>query len=189
MMFFDIDDIIKRVLQVGAILLITGAIGFTTWYNFNLKNEFVEHQTETNILRQETSRLGANTDNLRDEFGDRTKELKQNISLAKEDNITLNNEFKNSQAENLKLINDLRGEISKLVILNDQLQDLIKTKDKEFKLQLHERDEKFYIEIAKLKDINIIFNAMHRQRDKELEELNSKINREIEWRNRHYYNR
>lgn len=188
-MLLDADDWIKRGLLAAGTLLVVGAIGATTWYNLRLKDEFVEGKTETNYLRQETSRLGANTDNLRDEMFDKTKELKQTILVTKEDTVTLNKEIKSVQDDSNKSKAELKGDIQKLLAMNAQLQEQLKLKEQEFKAQLAERDERLQHELSKLKDMNVVFSAMHRQRDKEIEELSLKINREIEWRNKYHWNR
>lgn len=189
MMLLDLNDWIKRILLVVGSLLIVGVIGTTTWYNLNLKNQFVEGKTETNNLRNETSRLGATTDNLREELIDKTKELKQTLILTKEDTVILNKEIKNVQEDNNKSKSELKSDIQKLLVMNSQLQELLKLKEQELKSQLAEREDRLQQEIVKLKDMIVSLNNFHKQHEREIAELNLKIQKEIEWRNKYYFNR
>ncbi len=200
MMLLDIDDIVKRVsIVVGSIIVVAG-IAATTWYNSNLKDEFVDGQTETNNLREETSRLGAHTDELRYLLSQKTQELKQNINLTKDDTVKLDREIKTVQETNVKNQTETRSELQKLLSLNAQLYELLKVKEQElkreqekirseYKQDIAEREQRLELEISKLKDMNVAFSALLKQRDREIEELTQKINREIELRNKYPWNR
>ena len=211
MMLLDTEDIIKRISLVLSALAITGSIGAAIWYNSNLKVEFDQGKTETNYLRQETSRLGAMTDSIKEEVEIRAKELKNNILSTKEETVKVDKEVKLVQQDNEKLKLETKT-------MNTQLVELIKLKDQEVKTifdKLFKEQEKFKtdtknefeklqnndqkiirdiveynqrleFEIAKLKDMNTVFSAMMRQRDKEIEELSRKLEKEIEWRSKYY---
>lgn len=199
-MLLDIDDIIKRVSIVAGSIIVVAGIAATTWYNSNLKDEFVDGQTETNNLRQETSRLGAHTDELRDQLSQKTQELKQNINLTKDDTVKLDREIKTVQETNVKNQTETRSELQKLLSLNTQVYELLKVKEQElkreqekirseYKQDIAEREQRLELEISKLKDMNVVFSALLKQRDREIEELTQKINREIELRNKYPWNR
>lgn len=120
MMFFDIEEAVKKISAVLVVLIIAMAAGVTIWYNYNLKNEFQEGQTETNQLRQETSRLGAMTDHvnqtlaveiqrLRQEQNQGKTELRTEIVKLAEENTKLRNQLKTQE----ELVQDLRQKLDR----------------------------------------------------------------------------
>ncbi len=195
-MFLDPEEVIKRVAIVVGAIVLASATGYTVWYNLNLKNEFVEGKTETNNLREETSRLGVETDTLKTVISTNTKDLKSNIIQTQEDtkkiDVDLKNQtitikqlaqdfdkFKNdSRLENLKLKESNTSLSEQLKVKENALLELIKTK--EMNLEKHKTDTK--VEISKLND-------QIKSKDKEILELKSKLDKEIEWRNRNIWNR
>ena len=195
-MLLDPEEVIKRVAIVVGAIVFASITGYTVWYNLNLKNEFVEGKTETNNLREETSRLGVETDTLKDVISTNTKDLKNNIIQTKEDTKKIDVDLKNqtitikqlaqdfdkfrndSRLENLKLKESNTSLSEQLRVKENALLELIKTK--EINLEKHKTDTK--IEISKLND-------QLKSKDKEILELKSKLDKEIEWRNRNIWNR
>lgn len=195
-MLLDPEEVIKRVAIVVGAIVFASITGYTVWYNLNLKNEFVEGKTETNNLREETSRLGVETDTLKDVISTNTKDLKNNIIQTQEDTKKIDVDLKNqtitikqlaqdfdkfrndSRLENLKLKESNTSLSEQLRVKENALLELIKTK--EINLEKHKTDTK--IEISKLND-------QLKSKDKEILELKSKLDKEIEWRNRNIWNR
>lgn len=214
MMLLTAEDIIKRISIVLGVIIVAGSAGAAIWYNSNLKNEFDEGKTESNQLRQETSRLGAMTDEIKHEIENKAKELKNNIIATKDETMRVDKEIKTVQQDTEKFKNETK-------LMNTQLVELLKSRDQELKIHLDrlykeqekfrqdvkiefeklhvndnkinkdiiERHERLELEIAKLKDMNTVFSAMLRQRDKEVEDLSQKLAKEIEWRNKYNWNR
>lgn len=182
MMLFDTDDWIKRGLLIVGTLLVVGGIGAATWYNLNLKDEFVEGKTETNYLRQETSRLGANTDNLRDD-------LKGDIKKLLAMNSQLNELLKTKDQEYKTQFDKIFREQERLRIELKIEFDKLHASDKSLARDLAERESRLQLEIARLKDMNVVHSAINSQREREIAELNAKLQKEIDWRNKYYYNR
>jgi uncharacterized protein (DUF3084 family) len=213
-MFLDPETIIKRISIVVGIILIAASASAAVWYNSNLKNEFDENYNETNSLREETNRLGTMTGELKSEIELKAKELKNNILSTKEETEKVDKEVKSIQQdsekfksetrlkeqevkaqldqsykEQEKLRSDLKIEFEKLRSDLKIEFEKLHTNDSRLNKDLNLSSEKLQLEIDKLKDMNVALSAIIRQKDKEIEELSQKINKEIEWRNKSYWNR
>jgi len=210
MMFLEPELVIKRVSIVAGVIIIAVTAGATVWYNSNLKNEFDENYTETNNLRQETSRLGAINDELKNTLESNTKDLKNNIfsnkeetkrvgeetkrvdSEVKQQNLTL----KQFQQEYEKFKTETRNENAKLKEANSVLAEQLMIKEILLKNEIKAREtehEKLKTELknetARLKNENNSLNDKLRNKDIELQELRIKLNKEIEWREKNMWNR
>lgn len=209
-MLLDTDDIIKRISIVVGCIIITTSIGAVVWYNSNLKNEFVEGKTETNYLRQETSRLGAETDNLKNDVIQRDRELKTTILLNIDETKKVDNELqqqnsnlKQFQLDSDRVRNEIKTEIAKLRDANNLLADaVIKLRDanislaeslKTKELDLKSEDTKLKTEQDKiksdLKTETAKLQDLIKNKDQEIEDLKNRLNKEIEWRNKFTWNR
>lgn len=121
MMFLEPEVIIKRVALVLAAVILAAMAGATVWYNYNLGSEFQAGQVETNQLRQETSRLGAMTDDVRETMYAELQRLRQEHNQSKTE---LRTDIVKFLEENARL----RAQIK---IQEEQLQDLKQKLDRE----------------------------------------------------------
>lgn len=196
-MILDTDAIIRRILIVVFSVLASCAFGIAVWYNSNLKIEFDEGKTETNQLREETSRLGAMNDELRDVTELAFKELKNLIYTGKEEAIKLDNKLDNGlkeqnqitkqlQLEQEKNKADTKQEISKLKEQSIQLLELLKQKEVEIKtetLRLKVEQERFKNE-TKVEQASL--NQKLKDKEQELEHVKQQLQKEVEWRTKYY---
>lgn len=196
-MLLDTDAILRRILLSVFGALIACVLGYAVWYNSNLKIEFDEGRTETNQLREETSRLGAMNEELRDVTSITFKEVKNLIHTGKEDTVRLDNKLdtglkeqnqfaKQLQQEQEKNKADIKQEISKLKEQSAQLLELLRQKE----LELKTETQKLKAEQEKLKNETKLehagLNQKLKDKEQELEQVKQQLQKEIEWRTKYY---
>ena len=194
--FMETETLVKRVALALGIVIIAAATAGVVWYNLNLKDEFVEGKTETNYLRQETSRLGAYADTLRTEVETKARELKNSITTNKdftqkvETEVTQTKIFtREVQQEQSKFQNEATRELSKLHDSDQVLQEQLRNKEQELKTEIARLRKEVQSENDKLKESISMLNDQLKSKDVEITELKSKLAKEIEFRNRYFINR
>lgn len=108
MLFLDTETLVRRTTIAVVCILVLAGIGASLWYNRYLHDVFTNGVTETNNLREETSRLGAMTDTVQ--------------SIMQTEIIRLRNENERTRTE-------LRTELVKLTEENTRLRAQLRLQD------------------------------------------------------------
>lgn len=199
-MILDTDAVIRRILIVVFCVFVSCAFGLAVWYNSNLKNEFNEGKTETNYLRQETSRLGAMNQELRETTSNAFNDFKKAVGLQQDNINSLSGELKDAnsfakllQQEQERSKIETKQELSKLYERSAQLLELLKQKELEIKAEAqrqkveHEKlKNETRIEHNNLQAANAALNQNLKAKEQELESIKIQLQKEVEWRNRYY---
>lgn len=196
MMLLDTDLIIKRIAIIVVALIVSAVLGAAVWYNSNLKNLFDEGITETNILKEETNKLGETTLVLRNTLDTTTKELRKNLQQSNDDTKKIDSEVKQQfgiikvqQGELDKLKVEIRTELQRLRETNNNTVETIKLKEQNLVDQLKIRDAQFdRYKIDSQNKINMLLETIA-AKDKEINELRNRLDKEIEWRNKNFWQR
>lgn len=197
MMLLDTEEIIKRIFVITLILFISIGLGFAVYYNSNLKNDFIQTKEETNIL---TSKLSEETNVLKSVLGVTTKEFKNSILSNQEETKKVDNELKQQLVTLKQLIqeyekykSETKLELVKLKDANTNLSNNLNNTIKEKEIHLLEQLKLRDISYDKLKsdtkiEINILQETI-KNKEKDYLDIKSKLDKEIEYRNRYFFNR
>lgn len=182
MFLLEPEEVIKRIaIAIGCAAIII-AVSFTTWYNLNLKGEFIKNIVLTNTLREQTGRLDNETDTIKNDISKNANELKNSIDRGYQETRKIDEAVKDQELKLKEYKNDIdkfksetREEIKRINNVHIQLANDIA--DKEAKLveqqNSHEKYRSETDEKLRVKEI-------------EIQDLKVKLNAEIEWRNRRY---
>ena len=196
MMFLDTEEVIKRTSIVLGCAIVIAGFGATYYFGRDLMNKVHEGKSETIALKDEADRLNKETDTIKVNLLSNTKDLKSSIIVASEETKKVDGDvksqhttFKQFQQEFDKYKSDARIEFLKLKESNLALTDQIKIKEQYFNEQIRIRDS--VIEKNKI-DAKAEIAALHdsvKLKDREIADLKSKLDKEIEWRNRSFFTR
>lgn len=196
MMFLEPELVIKRIAIIVGTVIVSLAAGATIWYNTNLKSIFEEGKNETLNLKEQTVKLGMETIDLKTSLVTTAKDIKNSLNSHSEETKKLDSELK-VQNSNLKLNQqelekfrvDVRMELQKLRELHNVTVDQLRIKEQSLLEQIKLRDinlEKYKAE-KKVEIQNLSDNIANK--DKEILDLRFKLDRELEWRNKNFWNR
>jgi len=181
MMFLSGEELMHRI-AIGVIsvaLLLFAAAGFV--YVNNLTSQLNQSKEETIQLKNE---LKSETNSLTGEVVKEqraTVEIKENIKVHKEETKKIDEDVRTSH----QMIKQLQQEYDKFK--TETRTEFNKLKDQ---LSFAEQNvEKLKLENQKLKDANNSLNKKLESKDQEISEVRQKLEKEIDWRNKNYWNR
>lgn len=178
MMLLDADVIIKRIALVVGIVIVALGLAAATWYNTNLKNVFEDGKSQTLDLKQETQTLEVNLNQAIGAIAD----IKAALLVHDDAFVNIQQNY-------------------------DQLQDLIGHEISTLLTDTQSRDQKLHTEIAQLKsqqekfatDTAKTINSLQQQnqnlqqqihtKSQEVQALQNKLDAEIDWRNKNWWDR
>lgn len=193
MTLLDTDEIFRRVATVVGAVVVASGMGFTVWYNTNLRTEFLDGKKETVNLRDETARLDSETATIKNTVLTTSRELKSSLQIAAEETKKVDNEvrqqsvsLKQLQQELEKFRQESKIETTRLKEANAAavasavatLQDQIKLRDQSL--------EKYKVEAKN--EIGSLQSQLH-SKNLELADVKNKLDKETDWRNRNFWNR
>lgn len=182
MMFLDTEELIKRIIAVFLSVIILAGFGITFYYGYLLKKDIVQGQAETAKILEELN-------GFKETATTNTKQLKTSITTNVEETKKVDDDLKSQTNAVKQLQSDIKVELSKLKESNNILSEQLKAKEQQFVEQLKIRDNIIEknksdakAEISNLRDLT-------KTKDKEIADLKSKLDKEIDWRNRNFFNR
>lgn len=190
MMFLEPEEIFKKALiAISAICVVAGTAYFvyTNYNDLEDKNDWLHGNIinvsldlgKTNVeLKNIESQQAETKSQLRAEIQKLTAMNTQLVELMKTKDAEYKTQFDKIFREQERLRIELKIEFDKL-----------HASDKSLSRDLAEREDRLQLEIARLKDMNVVHSAIAKQREREIAELNAKLQKEIDWRNKYYYNR
>ena len=196
MMFLDAEEVVKRVsIVLGCVVVIAG-FGATYYFGLDLMNKVHEGKSETTALKDEADRLNKETDNIKVNLLSNTKDLKSSITVTAEETKKVDTDvrsqsttLKQFQQEFDKYRNDTRSELIKLKDANTALADQLKAREQYFNEQIRLRDSVIEKNKTDMKSEMASLNDSIKLKDKEIVDLKSKLDKEIDWRNKSFFNR
>lgn len=195
-MFLDVEEVIKRVSIVLGCAVVIAGFGTTYYFGREIMNKVYEGKSETTALKDEADRLNKETDNIKTNLLSNTKDLKSSITVNAEETKKVDSDvksqsttFKQFQQEFDKYRTDTRSELSKLKDANIVLVDQLKAREQYFNEQIRLRDSVIEKNKTDMKSEIASLNDSIKIKDKEITDLKSKLDKEIEWRNRSFFNR
>lgn len=196
MMFLDIEEVIKRVsIVLGCVVIIAG-FGATYYFGHDILSKLHEGKSSTTELKDKTDFLNKETDNLKVNLLSNTKDLKSFINIATEETKKVDNEvklysssFKQFQQEIDRYRTETKSELMKLKEANIALADQLKSKEQYFNEQIRIRDSTIEKNKLDTKSELTLLNDHIKIKDKEINDLKSKLEKEIDWRNRNSFTR
>lgn len=196
MMFLDTEEVIKRVsITLGCAVVLAG-FGLTYYFGLDIIHKINESQTETTALKDEANRLTKETDSIKTNLLANTKDLRSSITVSLEETKKVDSDVK-SQTTTLKQLHqefdryrtETRAELSKLKDANMSLTEQMKVRDQYYTEQIRIRDSILEKNKADTKIEMMMLSDSLRNKDKEIADLRSKLDKEIEWRNRSFFTR
>lgn len=196
MMFLDTEEILKRTLFVIVVAGMIAGFGITYYYGRTLFLEVAQRKTETLALSDQTTQLNQETDGIKRNIANTNKDINKSINTNVEETKKVDSELKlqtttvkQLQQELDKYKNETKLEINSLKTHNKELTDQLAIKDRQFNEQLKSRDTVFDKHKQETKiEISNLHNALI-AKDKEITELKARLDKEISWRNKNYFNR
>ena len=196
MMFLDFEEILKRVsIVLGCVVVLLG-FGATYYFGRDMMIKLYEGKSETTTLQSEATRLNKETDEIKVSLLSNTKDLKSSINSTIEETKKVDSDVK-SQATTLKQFQqefdkyrtDTKIELTKLKDANLALLDQLKSREQYFNEQIKLRDSIIEKNKTDAKSEIVSLHDSIRAKDKELTDLKSKLDKEIDWRNKSFFNR